>query len=221
MHSRFVESHIKILDLESRLGSTQSVLIARYDASGALYALERQPGGLYVMCKLGNWVELSQLAQAATAICHGRIFPAKPETKRGEDADAIITPQLHKDHKRKRAAIEAIQSLVRKKPKSEPTTPGEEPSDLDTVPVAPTVEPTKPPAVQTETKPTNNVAVESSQNPSAGNAITATEEAAPSDLAASIFDNIRTQYFEALYKSMVRSPPDEYTSFLLMQLIGL
>lgn len=154
-------------------------------------------------------MELSQLAQAATAICHGRVFPAKPETKRAEDADAVITPQLHKDHKKKRAAIEAIQSLVRKKPKSEPSTPDEEPSALNTVPVAPTVEPTEPPAVQTEANSTNNVTEASSQNPSAGDAATATEEVPPQDLAASIFDNIRTQYFEALYKSMVSCLPDE------------
>lgn len=124
--TRLVESRIKILDLEARLGATPSVLVAHHDATRTVYALERQRDGLYAMCRLGAWVDIELLAQDATAICHDRVFPVKPELSPPQQASlAGASPHLNSQQKKKRAAIEAIQSLVRKKPKAEPGPSGE------------------------------------------------------------------------------------------------
>jgi hypothetical protein len=104
----------------------------------------------------------------------------------------------------KRAAIEAIQSLVRKRPRSQSVSTLAESERHDGKSDA---------AVPTETKlpspvlmkeelaaiPTENAkqAVPSASiNP---------EEPPPQQTADEIFDALRTQYFDALYKSMVRT----------------
>ncbi len=134
-YTRLVESRIKILDLETRMGSTQSVLVARHDATRTIHAIERQNDGLYAMCKLGAWVDLEQLAQDATALCPERVFPVKSEVASPPQTSlATMTPHMISQQKKKRAAIEAIQSLVRKKPKAEPG-----PSS-DEAPLAPEVQ---------------------------------------------------------------------------------
>ncbi|KAJ6790015.1 hypothetical protein PWT90_10369 [Aphanocladium album] len=121
-YTRLVESRIKILDLETRMGSTQSVLVARHDATRTICALERQSDGLYAMCKLGAWVDVERLAQDATALCAERVFAqvkseASPSSQAG--LAAMTTPHMNSQQRKKRAAIEAIQSLVRKKPKQD------------------------------------------------------------------------------------------------------
>lgn len=134
-YTRLVESRIKILDLETRMGATQSVLIARHEATRTVHAIERQNGGLYAMCKLGAWVDLEQLAQDATALCPERVFPVKAEAASPPQTLLVtMTPHMISQQKKKRAAIEAIQSLVRKKPKAEPG-----PSS-DEAPLAPEVQ---------------------------------------------------------------------------------
>ncbi|OAA69562.1 DNA replication regulator Sld3 [Cordyceps fumosorosea ARSEF 2679] len=123
-HTRLVESRVKILDLEARMvGAAQSVLIARHDGSrrNTVYALERQDDeGRYAICRLGAWVDLERLAHRATAICADRVFTAA--VKAEEPTTTATTTTAHMNHvpRSKRAAIEAIQSLVRKKPKPEP-----------------------------------------------------------------------------------------------------
>ncbi|TQV99408.1 hypothetical protein V2A60_004882 [Cordyceps javanica] len=123
-YTRLVESRIKILDLETRMGSPQSVLVARHDATRAVYALERQNDGLYAICRLGAWVDLGRLAQHATALCADRVFPAKADAPPVVSDAAMTTPHMSSLQRKKRAAIEAIQSLVRKKPKAEEPEPG-------------------------------------------------------------------------------------------------
>ncbi|KJZ80592.1 hypothetical protein HIM_00442 [Hirsutella minnesotensis 3608] len=201
--SRFFESHVKVLDLESRLGSAPSVLIARSDAKGTVHALERQGNGLYVVCQLGPWVDLSSLALKATAVSHQRLRPAKPERGALEAVSALTTPQLHKVAKRKREAIEAMQqSLVRKRARSQsvsaleesrPNTSGAEPEASH--PQLPT------PVTDSRQQSDSNPA----QTPPAAKQMQAhdsTPNVAPQDTAEAILNNIRAQYFEALYKSM-------------------
>lgn len=101
------------------MGATQSVLIARHDSTRTVYAIEPQKDGLYAMCRLGAWVSLEELAQDATAVCQERVFPAKADGSPEKLSMATMTPQMSSHQKKKRAAIEAIQSLVRKKPKAE------------------------------------------------------------------------------------------------------
>ncbi|KAK5990427.1 hypothetical protein PT974_08695 [Cladobotryum mycophilum] len=200
--SRFFEAHIRILDLESRVGTAAVVLIARYESRGTTYALERQENGLYVICKLGAWVDLDNLAKNATAVAHERLYPAKPERRDYAGIDKLTTPQLHHDQKKKRAAIEAIQSMMKKRARSvsasfdgaakrEPTVDPDT-SMLSQIP-SPEIKPEDPLMLQTKEK-------------EADRTITAVppeeQEQGPQHTADNIFDNIRTHYFDALYKSM-------------------
>ncbi|KAG6056296.1 hypothetical protein E4U17_002309 [Claviceps sp. LM77 group G4] len=209
--TRFVQSHIKILDLESRLGCHPAVVIARNDSQGISFALERQEDGLYVMCKLGSWVDLRKLSRFATALCRSRLAPpvasCNQGQQQGEDAEEpITTPYLHGEQKKKRAAIEAIQNLVRKKSKSNTTVSvnvnnsrGSDGSVLDS---------------QSETLQLPTPETRSDEMDACGRLLPATDavsatnhqknEVPPSsqESAESIFNNIQAQYFDALYKSM-------------------
>ena len=202
-NSRFVESHIKILDLESRLGSTPSVLIARNEGRGALYALERYDHGRYVMCKLGSWVDLGTLIERSTALALDRLRPAEATDSRQADTmGAVTTPRLHKEQKKKRAAIEAIQSLVRKKTKARPLIDGNEwPTHDAESPLLqlPSPNSTSEEAACARAFPSSTPPGGGSQKDAEGNPSTSVQQT-----AADIFDNIRAQYFEALYRSMVR-----------------
>lgn len=205
--SRFYEAHIKILDLESRLGPSRSVLLARIEPRGAVYAFERQPDGLYVVCKLGSWVQLEALAENATTICHDRVFPVKLESTTSQnDAPAIITPQMHHKQKQKRAAIEAIQSLVRKRAKSQVDVPMPDESKSPEVATAgdPTLESSPQGEVSGEAAAaeTPNMKYQSMINDTVPGPSPAQDQS-PQDLATGIFNTIRVQYFEALYKSKV------------------
>ncbi|KAG6215186.1 hypothetical protein E4U34_005754 [Claviceps purpurea] len=210
--TRFVQSHVKILDLESRLGCHPAVVIARNDSQGISFALERQEDGLYVMCKLGSWVDLRKLSRFATALCRSRLAPLVTlcdqgqQQGKGVEGPVTTTPHLHGEQKKKRAAIEAIQNLVRKKSKSNTTvnvnvnnSRGSDGSVLDS---------------QSETLQLPTPETRSDEMDACGrflpatDAVTATNnqknEVPPSsqESAESIFNNIRAQYFDALYKSM-------------------
>ncbi|OAA37227.1 DNA replication regulator Sld3 [Metarhizium rileyi] len=205
--TRFVESHIKILDLESRLGASPSVVIARNESKRTIYALERQKSGLYVMCKLGSWIDLGELVSRATALCPERLAPARRD---GQSRDSSVslgalltTPNLHKEQKKKRAAIEAIQSLVRKKSKPQAVLQGggSNRSD-DDVDVQTHMSRLPSPEIKTDQhdgfKNLTNVQNVPVTYPSVEDALPASSQ----HTADIIFDNIRTQYFEALYRSM-------------------
>lgn len=111
---RFFESHIRILDLEGRLRQVPSVLIARSDATRNVYAIERHQNGLYVVCKLGAWVSIEKLGHVAEACYAPRCSSIQNATKTEAKASAT-TPRLPGESRRKRAAIEELQSMVRKK----------------------------------------------------------------------------------------------------------
>ncbi|KAK3694559.1 DNA replication regulator SLD3-domain-containing protein [Podospora appendiculata] len=197
--SRLFESHIKILDLEGRLGS--NVLLARSETSRMIYAIELEGNGLYVLCKLGGWVDVEILARSATVVCNQRIKPSKPTTKPANPGfPPLITPQMHKDSKKKRLAIEEIQFMVRKRsatvtgtgkePQSRPLTPTEVglPGDqTDELPGEPAVEKSATPQIVPGSE-------DSLQMPGA-------DPLAPPD-AEAIFQSIRAQYLETLYHSM-------------------
>ncbi|RSL72813.1 hypothetical protein CEP54_000793 [Fusarium duplospermum] len=199
---RFYEAHVKILDLESRMGSVPVVLLARKESSRAIYALERQQNGLYVVCRLGSWVDIEELAKDASAVCQERLRPpAKLESQGQAASSAITTPQLHKDQKMKRAAIEAIQSLVRKRPRSQSVSTLAESERHDGKSDAAVPVETKLPSpvllkedlAATSTDNTKQAVPSVSINP---------EEPPPQQTADEIFDALRAQYFDALYKSM-------------------
>ncbi|KAH7170675.1 DNA replication regulator SLD3-domain-containing protein [Dactylonectria macrodidyma] len=203
---RLFESHIKILDLESRMGSVPVVLLARYESSRNVYALERQDDGLYVTCRLGHWIDLYSLASHATAACHERLRPTtRPESRGRTASTAMTTPQLHKDQKVKRAAIEAIQSLVRKRARSQSISTFEDPikSDENALSSKPVEsQPPSPSPRNAELRDTKAIDKVEAKCAVSVPAVDSGEGSSPQQTAEAIFDNIRTHYFEALYKSM-------------------
>ncbi|KAK0763116.1 hypothetical protein N5P37_004100 [Trichoderma harzianum] len=188
--SRFYESYIHILDLESRLGPAPIVLIARNELRGTTYALERQSNGLYVLCKLGPWADLESLAQNATAVRYERLSPVKTERVERPDIEALTTPQLHVEQKKKRAAIEAIQSQMRKRVRSQ---------SVSTVGILAKEEESLEPESLLSQLPSPDMSLE--QLPLPGSEDQA-NTAPIVQGAEDIFDSIRTHYFDALYKSM-------------------
>ncbi|UKZ77452.1 hypothetical protein TrVFT333_005173 [Trichoderma virens FT-333] len=188
--SRFYESYIHILDLESRLGPAPIVLIARNELRGTTYALERQSNGLYVLCKLASWADLESLAQKATAVRYERLSPLKTERVERPDIEALTTPQLHVEQKKKRAAIEAIQSQMRKRVRSQ---------SVSTVGNLTKEEESLEPESLLSQLPSPDMSLE--QVPLPGSE----DQTNPAPIiqgADDIFDSIRTHYFDALYKSM-------------------
>ena len=208
--SRFYESSIKILDLEGRLGS--NLLLARSDCNRMVYALERQGDGLYVLCKLGAWVDVWKLAQLATVACRRRIAPRWADRAHFAEPPPLTTPQLHKENKKRRLAIEEIQSMVKKRQRSQSVSfstsrdcgPLNPPPSSDTSanpPVSgslpsPDPLPSTPPVFEPpqlillpdlEPAPEPEPVDPPSSQPTAGD----------------IFQNIKSQYVETLYHSMV------------------
>ncbi|TVY85370.1 hypothetical protein LSUE1_G000294 [Lachnellula suecica] len=174
--SRLFEAHVKILELEERMGSQPKVLIARLDDGRTLYAVEREDRGLYVLCRLGSWVNIQQLKEAAVV---SREEMAKGfENKESVHQPGVPTPlvksESNKYSKKKRLAIEAIQSMV-KRPSTGLLT--------DTQPVTAEAE------AEIPSQPEE--AIVGAPNIDDYSTPTATE----------LFDNVRTQYLEALYLS--------------------
>ena len=146
------------------------VLIARLDDGRTLYAVEREDRGLYVLFQLGSWVNLQQLR--AAAVVSKTKLPSATGTDSAKDNVALplITPEASKYSKKKRLAIEAIQSMV-KRPPTELST--ESPASIQPGPLTPSQN-------EDQTSPAMN-------------------DVSAQLTAAEIFDNVRNQYFEALY----------------------
>lgn len=224
--SRFFEAHIKILDLETRMGCSPAVLLARHDASRNVYALERQDNGLYVACRLGHWVELDQLAKHATATCRERLRPTPGrDTIKQSTPATLTTPQLHKDQKQKRAAIEAIQSLVRKRARSQSVSTFDDVLRKDEVDESTTIIKGQLPSPVLKHEELQELPQISENGVSTLASVQDNPLGEPpsTQTADDIFDTIRAQYSEALYKSMVcdLSYPSPATCLTLLGLTGL
>jgi DNA replication regulator SLD3 len=196
-YARFYESNVKILDLESRMGSRPVVLIARLETNKTVFALERQDNGLYTLCKLGNWVNLEKISSCAT-VAYSKLIKPRPKISLEDGRPVPLeTPQLHKENKKRRLAIEAIQSLVKR--------PTRSPSISQASQGAETTRPPTPvqagPALPDASNVLTPAAIEA-PSPS----ITPVPDETSPPTANDIFDNVRNQYLEALYHSMVSRP---------------
>ncbi|KAL3428042.1 hypothetical protein PVAG01_01551 [Phlyctema vagabunda] len=117
--SRLFEAHVKILELEERMGTQPTTLIARLDTSKVLYAVERESRGLYVLCQLGPWVDIHNLGVVRTPSNLEGIkttfrSPLPTDISREPTPATEITTESAKYSKKKRLAIEAIQSMVKR-----------------------------------------------------------------------------------------------------------
>lgn len=166
------------------MGSQPVVLIARLDDGRSLYAVEREARGLYVLLHLGSWVDLHQLKAAAVVSKPdlSRVYLPSMGAAAAPEAVPLITPETSKYNKKKRLAIEAIQSMV-KRPSA---TLSAEAIPID-IPLETSMPVVAQDLQQQEPSTTNAPLVDASQA-----------------TASEIFDNVRTQYFEALYLSKVR-----------------
>lgn len=195
--SRLYESRIKILDLEGRLGS--NILLARSEANRMLYAIERESDGLYILCKLGSWVDVDILAQSATVVSSQRMKSCKSSQLEVAATGPLITPQMYKETKRRKLAIEEIQSsLIRKRSNTTVTEP-------ETLSQLPTPTSGSPESKNSENRPlaeTNEAPTEVPTKPDLPVAPPHLgEDVISQPTAEGIFENIRMQYFEALYHS--------------------
>ncbi|KAI1410865.1 DNA replication regulator SLD3-domain-containing protein [Hypoxylon sp. FL1857] len=204
--SRSFESSIKILELEGRMGSHPVVVIARMESDKTVYAVERQKNGLYTLCHFGPWVDLQELERHATVSLPQFIEKRSNPSIDTNTSHPITTPHLHHETKKRRLAIEAIQSLVKKPtrsrsvsttsqiiPLAEATsqTPGSGQDGPESRPGTAYSHPNAPP--MESIKPQAQI-----QAPKASEI----DDSLVAPTADAIFDNIRNQYFESLYNSM-------------------
>lgn len=183
--SRLFEGHIKILELEERMGNQPMVLIARLDDGRTLYAIERESKGLHALCRIGSWVDLNRLkAQSlgSNSPAFKSVEPVSSTRVTERDATPILTPTTASYSKEKSRAIQAIQSMVKRR---SPVSASESQSAPPEKPQVENKEDCKP--APDELMPQELDAAISAQ-----------------PTADEIFDNVRSQYFEALYLSKVR-----------------
>ncbi|KAI1459291.1 DNA replication regulator SLD3-domain-containing protein [Annulohypoxylon moriforme] len=199
-YSRSFESSIKILDLEGRFGSRPVVLIARLESDKTIYALEQQKGGLYTLCHIGSWVDLEDLEKAATVSLPQLV---KKETITSKDSHPhplppLTTPQLHHETKKRRLAIEALESIVKKpvRPRSASSNSQLQPTGLPTPDTESQVESAR---ILRDELPTG--VLETQQGNQAAK-VSEGDELLNAPTAGAIFETIRNQYSESLYHSM-------------------
>ncbi|KAH6619819.1 DNA replication regulator SLD3-domain-containing protein [Chaetomium sp. MPI-SDFR-AT-0129] len=201
---RLFESKIKILDLEGRLGS--NVLLARSETNRVVYALEWESNGLYVLCKVGSWVNIEALSQSATVVCRERLKGGKTVKNDSRAESPLITPSMYNENKRRRLTIEGIQSLVRKRSvsvveKELPSLPASaEAVEESQIP--------RPEESQPAALPLEHAGTHTNSGPSPSSKLdTPIPAAGPANDsltqpdADGIFQNVRAQYMEALYHS--------------------
>ena len=218
--SRLFESKIKILDLEGRMGL--SVLLARSETTGMMYAIENgnSSNGLYVLCKLGAWVDIEQLSKKAIVVCRERLKPKK-QVNTEETNLPLTTPLLYKENKRRRLAIEEIQNIVSNKRAESQTARSRASSVVGERPPSVLGDARIPPEVSlpkyesqaagrsSSSAPPPAPAPAESVAPSSRPAKASVQGAAQEDdpfaqpSAEEMFQIIRTQYMEALYHSKV------------------
>lgn len=173
------------------------VLIARLEDEKSIYAVEREDCGLYVLCKLGSWVNLETLKGSAAVSRSDQ--PLKTAIGGGfmqgsSEVVTLVTPESSKYSKKQKLAIEAIQTMVKRPP---PQMPIIETPNPEITPVAHVSTATTASTVQ------NLVAGLGEQRKD--EPIPTSEIAEPT--AAELLDTVRTQYLEALYLSKVTTTP--------------
>jgi DNA replication regulator SLD3 len=183
------------------MGSQPVVLIARLDDGRSLYAVEREARGLYVLLHLGSWVDLHQLR--AVAVVSKQDVSRTLDRRSGPGATLpaapLTIPESSKYSKKKRLAIEAIQSMVKRPSMS----------------------------LSANATPTETRAVIAPEEPAKGShpqekldtSLNLGDAAQPT--ANEIFENVRTQYFEALYLSKVCLAVESYILVVLYTLTHL
>ncbi|KAI8954394.1 DNA replication regulator SLD3-domain-containing protein [Xylaria longipes] len=198
------EANIRILELESRMGNRPVVLIARLESNRTVYVIERQANSLYTLCHLGSWVDLEQLCGLATVSCSALI--RKQPALRSEPTTHVplTTPQISHTNKKRRLAIEAIQSLVKRPARSRSISALSQAGEVS-----------RPPTpiqggnvlgsggeAAAQDAPAPDTSTPGPGVESQASLVQDQDDTLAMPNAEGIFENIRNQYFEALYHSM-------------------
>lgn len=198
-YARQYESTVKILDLESRMGNRPVVLVARMESNKSVYVMERQESNLYTLCRMGNWVDLEKLSLHAT-VAYSKLLKHRSVVVDAMHSEATTTPQLHKDNKKRRLAMEAIQSLVKRPARSQSISLSSQATGA--------IQDSADDIGKQGAKAVDNSASISGDRAenaaTAPTAVPALDQVSAPRTAEAIFENVRSQYFEALYRSMVR-----------------
>ncbi|KAI0202381.1 DNA replication regulator SLD3-domain-containing protein [Astrocystis sublimbata] len=197
------EANIRILDLESRMGNRPVVLIARLESNRTAYAIERQTNGLYTLCHLGSWVDLEQLCHLATVSCPA-LLRDQPAPQSGPVTHVpSTTPQLSHANKKRRLAIEAIQSLVKKPARSQSISALSQAADSSRPPTPILAGSSFVSAHESVSQDVTTLDTSISEPAMESQAGLVRDEHDPLAIpsAQDIFENVRSQYFEALYHS--------------------
>jgi len=159
------------------MGGEPMVLVARLDDGLTLYAVERQDRGLYVLCQLGSWVNMEQL-RAVAVVSRQEVKALEKTFGSGGTATApLATTASSILSKRKRLAIDAVVSMVKRPCVGLAT---ETPTSAEPITPSQSQPATQLPAPE---PPVDDIPTQ----------LTATE----------IFETVRNHYFEALYLSKV------------------
>lgn len=165
------------------------VLISRLDDGRTLYAVEREDRGLYAICKLGSWVDLPELRATAAASRQDIGLPLTKKFELVAGPPIVSRSQTQTDDsssgKKKRLAIEAIQSMV-KRTTSEVISESQTQSFPDNI---------------AQQLPSEVPSVQAQEDTQSDPSIQPRDDALAQQNASEILDNIRNQYFEALYLS--------------------
>lgn len=162
-----------------------------------------------MLLQLGSWVNLQDLR--AAAVVSKQELPERAARQPSLDLP-ISAPEANKYSKKKRLAIEALQSMVKR-----PSTGLLTDSQLDSQ--IPILDPRPEPAIVDSPLP---IEEKTDDLDTASKSTTSVPPAPPIDdvavqpTAMDIFDNIRTHYLEALYLSKV-----SYASMILRLFIDL
>ncbi|KAJ2894908.1 hypothetical protein MKZ38_007105 [Zalerion maritima] len=193
--SRFVESHIKPLDLEDRLGSGPVALVAASESSGKVYVLERHQNGIYIVCKLGQWVQLEPLAPISIA-CHHQALKSL-RARRPEHSQPSTTPHDYREQKEKQRAIEKLNAARKASARRQSSVCIDLKSSFTENMGSRAATPLASGAESQLSKPVHLEAQEI--KPTVTNE--PAEDIIPKPTAEELFQNIRTHHFESLYHS--------------------
>ena len=191
-HARFFESTIRVLELEGRMGARPVILIARLETDQTVFALERQSSQLYSLCKLGSWVDLERLSHHATVAYTKLIKPRVDLSAQAKDPLPLTTPQLHGETVTMSFSLGSAQSLVKRPARSLAAGLG---SQVQETPLS-----------QAESASVQPSSSANEQVPSQLDAVPASDPRPDQSPAGTVLENIRNQYRETLYHSMVRTP---------------
>lgn len=211
--SPYFEARIKVLDLEDRLSSTPRVLLCEHQPTRAFYAVERLEAGKCIICKLVSSVDLKRLSSTAIALVKTRLAAATAAPRMATSTERpLATPQQHLQVKRRRLAIETLQAIVRK-PQATQFDSQTQSFDLGSSGQSQSQEPageaeTESQAIQVAIKDEGSTPTQHGASaPVPPAKMPAQDPVAPNSppSGGDVLENLRSQYLDALYRSMVCS----------------